>query len=93
MAKTKEQKQKEAIERKRANLSKIRQEWISHQVGGDAYKTNMKHGKEWADRRAQEETNRFRKAAAEAQCDTHGNPFESIQVNAGPMYKLMHGLK
>lgn len=77
MSKSKQQKQEEAIERKRKSLSKVRTEWFARQPGGEIYNQNLKWGKEHADKVALDYTRVFEKAAKEAHCDTHGNPLDA----------------
>lgn len=75
MAKTKEQKRQEAIDRNRRNFPSKREEWQSRQPSGESYKLYAQYyGKDEADARALEANRRFAKEMAAAHCDAHGNP-------------------
>lgn len=74
MAKSKQQKQEEALQRKRAAFPEQIASWRKHQRGGEFYKVTV----EWdsvkaADEEAAEAEKRLVKAAAEAGLDRYGN--------------------
>ena len=75
MPKTKQQKQQEAIERKRSFFHVYRKDFMDLSVGGDRYKEILAtHGHDFADARAQQASRALDRAAAEAKCDRYGNP-------------------
>lgn len=74
MAKTKYQKQQEAIERKRKFFHVYVTLWIDSQPGGEKYKRQLAFGKEAADKCAAEAERALVKAAKEANVDRYGNP-------------------
>lgn len=75
MAKPKNQKQGEAISRKRDYFRKhAYPKWQKYQPGGDFYKhTETTEGKAQADKEARLADAELYKAAKEAQVDCHGN--------------------
>lgn len=74
MAKTKEQKRQEAIDRARRRLPIARDIWMRYQPGGESYIELAKRDKAHADKVADDTTKAFKKAAARAHTDLHGNP-------------------
>ena len=76
MAKTKEQKQKEALERKRKFFHVYTTNWLDSQPGGERYKRHAKISQVSADRLASETEQALVRAAKEAHLDRHGNPLE-----------------
>lgn len=79
MAKTKRQKQQEALARKlgrkSAQFEEVRWCWVGWQPGGKHYQAKLEErGKDIADEFAKDATRLFKLAAAEAGCDLHGNP-------------------
>lgn len=75
MAKSKEQKQQEALQRKRDMFDSKSIEQRRYQVGGDIYEHLVsKFGREEADNRKREVDTVFTKYLVEAQLDRHGNP-------------------
>lgn len=75
MAKSKQQKQLEAIERKRQHLSYQRQVYLEAQWGSQTYNKKLQViPQEKLDQQAAEAKRIFLKACAEAQVDAHGNP-------------------
>lgn len=74
MPKTKQQKQKEAIERARKYLPTARAEWFKYQIGGGVYEKVAKANKEYAEKLRIEANINFDKACERANTDTHGNP-------------------
>jgi hypothetical protein len=83
--KSKQQKQEEALARKRkAFPSKIR-EWCNRQVGGTDYNYMLTHfGKDAADKKAAEATRYLLHMAEDAQVDRHGNPLEKKYITTTP---------
>jgi hypothetical protein len=84
MPKSKIQKQQEALERKRTDIPAMRNCWQKAQPGGEWYKLTLadrvfrtaERAREEADMTAKNWDMRFKKACAEAQVDTHGNPLK-----------------
>lgn len=74
MAKTKEQKQHEAMLRARNALPAARARWYDYQPGGHVYEETKKHNPEYAEVIRQEAQTSFEEAAARAGTDLHGNP-------------------
>ncbi|MBI6883161.1 hypothetical protein [Pseudomonas putida] len=75
MAKSKEQKQAEAIERKRELYGKNFDVYIECQYGTPGYHQNEQlHGRAYADERAQTTARTFERYCSEARIDKHGNP-------------------
>lgn len=74
MAKTKEQKQVDAIERKRASFSKNFDQYIRFQHGMPAYsELEQSLGQAKAQARADETRKTFERYCNEAKIDKHGN--------------------
>ena len=74
MPKSREQKQKEAIERKRAGIKTDRTIYLERQVGGTVYNFHVEHhGKDEANRQAEIAKKAFHKRCEEAKVDPHGN--------------------
>lgn len=82
MPKTKFQKQQEALARKRAAIDYHREQWQKTQAGSAIYKQIMQQhggnekGRNEAESNAAYYAIRLKKACAEAQVDTHGNPLK-----------------
>lgn len=75
VAKKKQQKQAEAINRKRALYSKKFNEYIELQYGTSGYdQAEKQNGRAYADERAQTALRTFERYCTEAQIDKHGNP-------------------
>lgn len=75
MRKSKEQKQQEALARKRELFDEKSIYYRRFQVGGDFYQDHVaRFGKEYAERRKNEVSISFAKYLIEAQLDFHGNP-------------------
>jgi hypothetical protein len=90
MAKSKEQKQREAVERSRLHLDRVREVWFKYQPGGELYSLELSRaGKMSADTLALEHTRRLKLAAAAAQCDTHGNPLSIGKLELSPGAQLI----
>lgn len=74
MAKSKEQKQQEALQRKRDMFTAKSIENQSYSVSGDRYKElEKRHGKEYAEKRRNEANVTFGRYLKEAGLDKHGN--------------------
>lgn len=79
MAKSKEQKQQEALERKRAMFDEKAVWYRQHQVGGDFYNDFCnRHNREYAEKRKNEVSIVFARYLVEAQLDYHGNPVDGV---------------
>lgn len=77
MAKTKEQKQQEAIDRNRRRLHQHRAMYLESSPGGEMYKHNFViYGKEEAQSEARRYDLLFTKACQAAHVDRHGNPID-----------------
>lgn len=77
--KSKDQKRKEALERKRRSLVEKRDKYLETQKGGKTYNTTLKFlGKEEAEKQAEAEKVRFQAACKEAGVDEHGNDLEKL---------------
>lgn len=77
MAKTKEQKQQEAIDRNRRRLHQHRAMYLESSPGGEMYKHNFViYGKEEAQSEARRYDLLFTKACQAAHVDRHGNPVD-----------------
>lgn len=75
MAKSKEQKQAEALARKRANYNLQLETMMKHRPGGKYYDIRLLEGGMERARRGEEQANAtFGKYLKEAQLDAHGNP-------------------
>lgn len=75
MPKSKEQKQKEALERAREHIIQDRAEMLRFQVGGEFYLSNvLLAGVHDANEKARAARKKFEQKCAEAKVDTHGNP-------------------
>lgn len=75
MRKSKEQKQQEALARKRELFDEKSIYYRRFQVGGDFYQDRVaRFGKEYAEQRKNEVSISFAKYLIEAQLDFHGNP-------------------
>ena len=75
MAKSKEQKQQEALERKRSLYSFKQQERTAWSFVGHLYQKALKnHGHVYADKRLCEANQVWLNYLKEAQIDSHGNP-------------------
>lgn len=74
MSKSKQQKQQEAIERKRLSFKYEIQHWIRCQPGGDHYEAALKHSKQAAQTVASDAECDLTRSAREAQVDRYGNP-------------------
>jgi len=75
MPKTKDQKRREAIERARARLPKIRGKWLTVAYGTpDYWEYAQSHSVQAATDRAEVAQKRYYNACKTAQCDNYGNP-------------------
>ena len=75
MKKSKEQKQQEALARKRELFDEKSVYYRRFQVGGDFYQDHVaRFGKEYAEQRRNEVSIAFTKYLSEAQLDFNGNP-------------------
>ena len=74
MSKTKEQKQKEAIERKLKHLNARRNEWLKVAYGSNVYAENeKKYGRDHADYIAHSAHQAYLRLCRECNLDDHGN--------------------
>lgn len=74
MAKSKQQKQQEALDRKRAQFPEKMTLRLKYNPGGNYYENCKRfQGQELADKRAAEHNIAFGRYLKEAQLDTHGN--------------------
>lgn len=79
--KSKQQKQEEALERKRAAIPQKREQYLSTTKGGEIYQWNVKfYGREEADKQAFLAMKKFQAACREARVDEHGNPQEHLKT-------------
>lgn len=76
MPKSVQQKQQEALARKREAFPKLIAYWCSMSRQGDIYKWRHSIDCEWAEEGFKEAERRLVKAAAEAHVDRHGNPLK-----------------
>ena len=79
MAKSKEQKQKEAIERKRAAFPAEIKMWCEAQEYSTKASNIHKFGKEHCDKHMADAEKRLVRAAKEAHLDRYGNPLPSSE--------------
>lgn len=78
MAKSKEQKRKEAMERLRAKLPELRQAWVNVAYGTSGWASYARtHGTVEANHRASVAEKAYLRACEEARCDRYGNPLEN----------------
>lgn len=79
--KTREQKQREAVERFRKNYAVESANWRDWQFGSDVFENAIsKMGIQEAEKRREEANLRFLRYQVNAQLDAHGNPLTEEQV-------------
>lgn len=77
MAKTKVQKQQEAIERKRKHLNRVRQNWIDVAYGTATHRDNAeRYGLKFADDVANQARMAYLRLCRECNVDDYGNPIK-----------------